>query len=46
MYQEKPEKTMTDKMLDFLSRVLPDEEEIIRQEDLRAVSERLKKASL
>ncbi len=46
MYQEKPEKTLSDKMLDFLSRVLPDEEEIIQQEDLQAVSERLRKASL
>lgn len=46
MYQEKPEKTLTDKMLDFVSVVLPDEEEDIKQEGLRAVSERLRKASL
>ncbi len=46
MYQSKPEKTLSDKMLDFLSLLIPDEEEAIKQEDLRAVSERLRKASL
>lgn len=46
MYQEKPEKTLTDKMLDFLSKILPDEEKIATQEDLQGVSERLRKASL
>ncbi|MFZ6035418.1 MAG: hypothetical protein ACOYUB_04740 [Patescibacteria group bacterium] len=46
MYQSKPEKTLTDKMLDFLSLLIPDEEEAVKQEDLRAVSERLRRASL
>ncbi len=46
MYQSKPEKTLSDKMLDFLSILVPDEEEAIKQEDLRAVSERLRRASL
>lgn len=46
MYQSKPEKTLSDKMLDFLSLLIPDEEEAVKQEDLRAVSEKLRKASL
>jgi len=46
MYQEKPEKTLSDKMLDFLSLLVPDEDESVNQEDLRAVSERLRRASL
>lgn len=45
MYQSKPQKTMTDKMLDFLSLLIPDEEEDVKKEDLRAVSERLQKLS-
>jgi len=45
MYQEKPEKTMSDRMLDFISVIIPDDETPDLQ-DLQAVSERLKKASL
>lgn len=46
LYQETPRKTITDKMLDWVSILVPDEEEISKEEDLRAVSERLKRASL
>jgi hypothetical protein len=46
VYQEKPQKTITDKMLDWLSNLIPDEEEFTHEEGLQAVSERLKKASL
>ena len=46
MYQSRPTKTLSDKMLDFLSVLIPDEEEEIRREDLRAVSEKLRRASL
>ncbi len=46
LYQETPRKTITDKMLDWVSFMIPDEEKIIKEEDLRAVSERLRKASL
>jgi len=46
IYQEKPDKKFTDKAVDWLSNLIPDEEEISTQEELRAVSERLKKASL
>ncbi|VVA43254.1 conserved membrane hypothetical protein [Candidatus Roizmanbacteria bacterium] len=46
LYQETPHKTITDKMLDWVSVLVPDEEEVSREEDLQAVSERLKRASL
>ena len=46
LYQETPQKTITDKMLDWISVLVPDEEDVSKQEDLRAVSERLKRASL
>jgi len=46
LYQEKPQKTITDKMLDWVSFLIPDEEKVFKEEGLRAVSERLKKASL
>lgn len=46
LYQEIPQKTITDKMLDWVSVLVPDEEEATKEEDLQAVSERLKQASL
>jgi len=46
LYQETPHKTITDKMLDWVSVLVPDEEEAVKQEGLRAVSERLRRASL
>lgn len=46
LYQETPQKTIADKMLDWISVLVPDEEGISKEEDLRAVSERLKQASL
>ena len=46
LYQETPQKTITDKMLDWVSVLVPDEEEATKEEGLRAVSERLKRASL
>lgn len=46
LYQETPQKTITDKMLDWVSVLVPDEEEISKEEDLRVVSEKLRKASL
>ncbi len=42
LYQEKPEKTLTDKMLDLLSKLIPDEGE----EETQAVLQKLEKASL
>lgn len=42
LYQETPQKTITDKMLDWVSLLIPDEEEVSIEEDLRAVSERLR----
>jgi len=46
LYQETPQKTITDKMLDWVSILVPDEEETSKEEDLRVVSERLRMASL
>jgi hypothetical protein len=46
LYQEVPQKTITDKMLDGISLLIPDEEEAPIEEGLRVVSERLKRASL
>jgi len=46
LYQETPQKTITDKMLDWVSILVPDEEETSKEEDLRVVSERLRRASL
>lgn len=46
LYQETPHKTITDKMLDRLSALIPDEEEVSKEEGLQAVSEKLKQASL
>ena len=46
LFQETPQKTLADKMLDWISILVPDEEEVSKQEDLQAVSERLKRASL
>jgi hypothetical protein len=46
LYQETPHKTITDKMLDWVSVLVPDEEEAVKQEGLQAVSERLRRASL
>jgi hypothetical protein len=46
LYQETPQKTITDKMMDWLSQIIPDEEENLKKEDLQAVSERLRRASL
>ena len=46
LYQETPQKTIADKMLDWVSVLIPDEEEASTEEGLRAVSERLKRASL
>lgn len=46
LYQETPQKTITDKMLDWVSILIPDEEEASKEEGLRAVSERLRRASL
>jgi hypothetical protein len=46
LYQEMPTKTFIDKMLDFISTLVPDEEEISKSEGLQAVSERLRRASL
>jgi hypothetical protein len=46
LYQEKPQKTITDKMLDWVAIMVPDEEDDTKEEGLRAVSERLRKASL
>lgn len=42
LYQEKPQKTLTDKMLDVLSKLIPDENE----EETQVVLQKLKKASL
>lgn len=46
LYQETAQKTIADKMLDWISVLVPDEEEESTEEGLRAVSERLKRASL
>lgn len=46
LYQESPKKTITDKMLDWISAIIPDEEDISTKTDLQAVSERLRQASL
>ena len=46
LYQETPQKTITDKMLDWVSVLIPDEEEISKETDLQVVSERLRRASL
>lgn len=46
LYQETPQKTITDRMLDWVSVFVPDEEEVSKSEDLQAVSERLRRASL
>jgi len=46
LYQETPQKTITDKMLDWVSILVPDEEETSKEEDLRVVSEKLRRASL
>ena len=45
LYQEAPQKTITDKMLDWVAQLVPDEEEVSKEEGLRAVFERLKRAS-
>lgn len=42
LFQEKPSKTLTDRMLDLLSKIIPDEGE----EETQAVLQKLKKASL
>lgn len=42
IYQEKPQKTMTDNLVDFLSTLIPDEKE----EETEGVLRRLKQASL
>ena len=42
LYQEAPQKTITDKMLDWVAQLVPDEEEVSKEEGLRAVFERLK----
>ena len=42
VYQEKPQKTMTDRAVDFLSNLIPDEKE----EETEAVLQKLKQASL
>jgi len=47
IYQEGPQKNFTDKAVDWLSNLIPDEEDVkTTQEDLQAVSERLRRASL
>jgi hypothetical protein len=46
LYQEAPQKTIADKMLDGISLLIPDEEGGTTEEGLRAVSERLRRASL
>ena len=46
LYQETPHKTITDKMLDLISVLVPDEKEDSKEEGLRVVFERLRKASL
>lgn len=46
LFQETPQKTITDKMLDWVSILVPDEEDISKEEGLQAVSERLRRASL
>lgn len=46
LYQEVPQKTITDKMLDLVAQLVPDEEETSKEEGLKAVSERLRRASL
>lgn len=46
LYQETPQKTITDKMLGWVSSLVPDEEEESIEEGLRAASQRLKQASL
>ena len=46
LYQETPHKTITDKMLDWLSVIIPDEEDVSKEGGLQAVSERLRRASL
>ena len=45
LFQETPQKTIADKMLDWVSQLIPEEETSI-EEGLRVVSERLKRASL
>ncbi|MBI5127237.1 hypothetical protein HZA76_02160 [Candidatus Roizmanbacteria bacterium] len=42
VYQEKPQKTLTDKMLDLLAKIIPDENE----EETQVVLQKLKQASL
>lgn len=42
IYQEKPQKNLTDKIIDFLSNLIPDETE----EETQVVLQKLKKASL
>ncbi len=42
VYQEKPQKTLTDRMLDLLAKVIPDETE----EETQGVLQKLKQASL
>ncbi|MFA6081268.1 MAG: hypothetical protein WC741_02575 [Patescibacteria group bacterium] len=46
LYQETPQKTITDKMLDWISSIIPNEEGSSTKTDLQAVSERLRQASL
>lgn len=46
LYQETPHKTVSDRMLDWLSVLVPDEEEAFKEEGLQAVFERLKQGSL
>lgn len=46
VYQEKPQKTLVDKMTDWLTNLIPDEGDVSQKEDLRVVSERLRRASL
>ena len=46
LYQEVPQKTITDRLLDWVSVLIPDEEEVFKEEDLRVVSEKLRRASL
>jgi len=46
IYQEKPQKTLVDRAIDWFSNLMPDEEELANQEGLRDVAERLRRASL
>lgn len=46
IYQEKPQRTFVDRVVDWFSNLMPDDEETTSQEALQAVSERLRQASL